>query len=133
MCSIDGVKGETGVALMTWYAAHLIEYIKVLHEAQETFPLYENVVLIQAPSVEDAHSEAERIGRFAAENAGDIWLDERPSQMVFGGVRKLIECQDGEMQPQHGTEVSYSQMEAGSEGDITKLVQGEAVTVLYTE
>jgi hypothetical protein len=53
--------------------------------------------------------------------------------MVFGGVRKLIECQDGEMQPQHGTEVSYSQMEAGSEGDITKLVQGEAVTVLYTE
>jgi hypothetical protein len=54
-----------------------------------------------------------------------------PATWVFAGLRKLVSCVNPEERPEHGTEVTYSQMEVTSEADFKKLVNGEPVMVLY--
>ncbi len=67
---------------------------------------------------------------------------ERPAVWVFAGICKLIQCQDTtttkeirmeEGESVHGTEITYSELEVGTADDLQKLVNGEAVTVLYVE
>ncbi len=133
---------------MTWYAAHIIAYIKFLDGVQDKYPVWENVVLLETDSVDQAYEEAERIGKEdyddTAEGSGDLLWDERPGVWVFAGVRKLIECQDTAStmvklpdrvrnSPVHGTEVTYSQFEVADEEGLTKLVKGDPVTLLYEE
>lgn len=48
---------------MGWYAAHVIEYIKLREGQQDSFPVTENILLIEAPSYEAAYQEALRIGK----------------------------------------------------------------------
>ena len=46
-----------------WYAAHLIEYAKFRDGVQDYYPFYENVVLIEADSPEEAWDKAEQFGK----------------------------------------------------------------------
>ena len=46
--------------MSTWYAAHTLEYARFLDGVQETYSVYENVILIKADTLDDAHQEAER-------------------------------------------------------------------------
>lgn len=132
---------------MTWYAAHIITYVKFSDGVQDKYPIWENVVLIDSKPEDDPYVEAERIGREAYEDEDNgssrMTWEGRPGRWVYAGIRKLIQCQDTvpflterantEFRPQHGTEVTYSQMEVDSEEALTKLVNGEPVTVLYEE
>jgi hypothetical protein len=136
---------------MTWYAAHIISYVKFKDGVQDKFPLWENVVLIEADSEDVAFIEAEHIGKSEYDDSedpdenGDMTWDGRPAFWVYAGVRKLTVChttssiaaEDGidesvpGFTPGHGTEVSYSAMEVSTEQELEKLVNGEPVTVLY--
>lgn len=129
---------------MTWYAAHIVTYIKFLDGKQDTYPIWENVVLIEANSDDIAFREAERIGKEAYEApVVDVLSEGRPATWIFAGIRKIIECQDTPVKPLdpagidarlgHATEATYSKMRVDSEEALTKLVQGEPVTVLYEE
>jgi hypothetical protein len=130
---------------MTWYAAHLVEYFKVLEGPQTSFLCYERVVLIDAKNEERATAEAERLGRVHAEKEHDLDLEERghprrPAQGVFAGVRKLVECQhtspeisSSRPSTRSGTEITYSRFVVDTEEAAQSLAQGEAVTVLYEE
>lgn len=131
---------------MTWFAAHIISYVKFEDGVQDTYPLWENVILIEAESDTKAFEEAQRIGQAYyddsadPEKAGLTW-DERPAYWVFAGVRKLIkitetastimEQSDPWSRPGHGTEVTYSEMVVDSAEALSKLVNGSPVTVLY--
>jgi hypothetical protein len=128
--------------MTTWYAAHTIIYAKFNDGLQDNYPTYENVVLIEAESVEMARIEADRIAR-AETNASDVTVDGRQAQLTFAGIRKLVECQDTTIaeterknepfRPLHGTELTYSRLMLESAEDLHKLVQGEPVQVWYED
>jgi len=48
---------------MGWYAAHIIQYARFKDGRQDTYPCYENIVLLEAASISAAQEEAVRIGR----------------------------------------------------------------------
>jgi len=133
---------------MTWYAAHLIQYVRFLDGIQDRYPCYDNVVLIEASSVANAVADAEEIGRtaYGADSGTGFTWDNRPAEWVFAGLRKLIECEDAGVsapdapdrydaafRPGHGTEVTYSEIEVQTRQELIDLVAGQPVHVLYDE
>ena len=100
--------------MSTWYAAHTLEYARFLDGVQETYSVYENVILIKADTLDDAHQEAERFARAEAE-ASDVIIDGRIARPTYAGIRKLVKCQDmvaadfervnEPFHPMHGTEL----------------------------
>ncbi|MDQ2829342.1 MAG: DUF4288 domain-containing protein [Chloroflexota bacterium] len=127
-----------------WYAAHIIQYARFLDGAQDVYPCYENVVLIQADSSDHARQEAARIGQAAyGPTGGGFTWGGRPAEWVFAGIRKVIQCdntdvtqpagQEPGFTPGHGTEVTYSTLEVDSIEALDKLVAGAAVAVRYEE
>lgn len=119
---------------MGWYAAHIIMSVRFKDGVQDRFPVWENVVLLEAGSDEEAMQKAERQGRLQEGDAGGTFeWQGRPATWLFAGVRKVIASADHGQQPGDGTEVSYSEMEVDSPEALAKLVRGEAVSVLYEE
>src|SRR5438445_575620 len=120
-----------------WYAAHVIMNVEFNDPADQTsYPFWENIVLVEADSEDDAWDQAERLGR-DEETDGAVGLrwNGRPARWKFAGVRKVIECRSDEPdeRPTHGAEVSYSQMSVPDKESLAKLVQGKAVEVRYEE
>ena len=119
---------------MSWYAAHCIVFTKFKEGPQESFPIFENIYLIEAATPDEALEKASTRGKEEEGDAsGTYTYDDRPATLVFGGVRKMIECEDPEDRPKDGTEITYSRMEVADEDSLDKLVSGEPVTVLYEE
>lgn len=119
---------------LPWYAAHIVMSVRFKDGAQDTYPLWENIVLLEAASDEEAERKAELKGR---EGEGDSdgssrWAD-RPATWVFAGVRKVIACEDSRDRPGDGIEITYSEMVVDDEDSLAKLVGGEPVTVRYEE
>ena len=122
--------------MKTQYAAHLIMAVKYRNEPQSDIPFYENVLLIDAGSDDEAWDKAEEIGR--EEGADDdlsFRWNEHPARLEFVGIRKLITCQPRGLSDriESGAELTYSQMSVRSEADLKKLVDGEPVEVVYEE
>ena len=103
---------------MGWYAAHIIQYARFKDGRQDTYPCYENIVLLDATSISAAQQEAVRIGReqYGPGSAGEFLWEERPADWVFAGVRKLVECVnpnttapdllEPSARPEHGAEIT---------------------------
>lgn len=101
---------------MNWYAAHAIMYVKFKSQPQESYPFWENIILVEAASDEEAMMKATAR---AKENEGDsqgsfTWAD-HPASWCFAGIRKLVACEDFNARPQHGTEITYLEMEVEDE------------------
>jgi hypothetical protein len=45
---------------MSWYAAHIVMRVKLKAGRQERFPVWENIILIQAGSEDEAFARAEQ-------------------------------------------------------------------------
>jgi hypothetical protein len=119
---------------MTWYAAHTIMYVKFADGNQEKYPIWENIILIEANSDEEALEKAEtRAKEDESESEDDFTWENRSASLIFAGIRKLISCNNPDENPRHGTEISYSQMEVKTEDELSKLVKGESVTIIYEE
>ena len=115
-----------------WYAAHLILYVKLKNAPQRSYPVWENIVLVKAGTVEEAYAKAEAPGKAEeGDDDGTFRWGGKPARWVFAGVRKLTLCEDAEKRSSGGTEVSYSEMEVDSEQAFQKLVHGQAVSVKY--
>jgi hypothetical protein len=116
---------------MTWYAAHLVFYVRFKRRRQTHFPVWENIVLIRARTLDEAFAKAEQRGR------DDPCMDPddsfrwggRPAEWVFGGVRKLTTCVDKDQRPTDGTEVTYLELKVRSRADLEKLIAAEPVAV----
>lgn len=119
---------------MKWYAASILIGIKYKDGIQDTYPIMENVVLIQASADEEAHNKAsKRALAYEGDADGTFCWDDRPANAVFVGIRKIIECVDSDSQPGDGTEITYSMMEVDSEDALKKLISGESVVIVYEE
>jgi Domain of unknown function (DUF4288) len=114
---------------MKWYAAHVILYFKLRNRKQRRFRVWENIVLIRARDSEEAYAKAEARGREDAFDDPTLTWGGHPAQVIFAGVRKITLCVDPDLRPNHGTEVTYIEMDLGSEEAIRKLVEMEPVSV----
>ncbi|HET9449528.1 MAG TPA: DUF4288 domain-containing protein [Aggregicoccus sp.] len=127
---------------MTWYAVSAILYFRYKDvERQDEFYVWENVYLVHASGPEEAGRKAEALGR--AEQTADpsMTLNERPAELVFGGIRKVISCAatismpgSGLVEQVHdGMEATYSGFTVGSREALDALIAGDPVTVRYEE
>jgi hypothetical protein len=114
---------------MNWYAAHVVLYVKFKNTVQDRFPVWENVVLIEAKSEDEAFAKAEAWGATEASDDGSFTWEGHAAEWVFAGVRKIVECAFLNGRPSAGEEVSYTEMEVDSEDAVEKLARGEDVAV----
>ena len=119
---------------MAWYTAHLITYFKLKNLPQDSYTVWENVVLIEAIDETEAMTKAEEFGRREAADKS-ITVDDKPAETIFAGVRKLGTVfhtgQDGKLES--GDEVTFNWLVLPDKKSINKLVKGEEVTVKYIE
>ena len=127
---------------MTWYTASIIQSIKYKGNIkQETYPVYENLVLIEAISPEEALMKAEKHAEEVSKIDDQLQLNGKQDYMCFEGVRKLIEvmeplCTDDELEVKElrtGVELSYSYMEVETIDALEKLSKGKRVSVTYID
>ena len=117
---------------MTWYAAHLVLYVKYKEHPQNRVPFWENVVLIQADTEQEAFAKAERRGRADEGDCdGSFRWDGKPAAWVFAGVRQLLRCEDEKERPGDGTEITYNEMEVDSLEELRRFVEGKPAAVQY--
>jgi len=127
---------------MAWFSAHVILYVKFKDGRQDSYPVWENIFLVQAGGEEEAMRKAVEYGKQGeGDSSGTFTWGGRPATWVLAGVRKLITCQGlasgpvgtSEEYPKDGTEVSYSQFEVADEESLRKLADGEPVPIVYEE
>ena len=119
-----------------WYAAHLIEYAKFRDGVQDYYPFYENVVLIEADSPEEAWDKAEQFGKDNEFDDTSLTWNDRLAQMSFAGVRKIVALSPGEAldgSPKHGTDLTYSLMVIDEEEDFRNFLNNQPADVHYEE
>ncbi len=125
-----------------WFAAHMIVAFRYRdperRKRQRKFPVWENIVLIEADTSEDAWEKAKVLGR--EENGRDdpsTHWNGIPVTMDFIGLRKLVACQGSifsrDDDPRHGLEVTYNKFTVHSRSDLDKLVAGDPVDIEYEE
>jgi hypothetical protein len=119
---------------MNWYSAHIIMFIELKHAAQERYPVWENIILVEAKTEDEAFEKAERYGRSEeGDDGGSFHWGKEPARWVFAGVRKLTECQNVADRPEDGTEVSYNELELDSRDAVRKLAAGKPVRAYYND
>jgi hypothetical protein len=119
---------------MSWFAAHLIMFVRLKERPQTKVTVWENIVLLRADSEHEAFAKAEQRGRDdEGDDDGSLLWDGQPATWVFAGVRKLTLCQDPDKRPGDGTEITYTEMQVDSEQAVRKLVEGQSVALRYRE
>lgn len=117
--------------LMSWYAAHAVMYVKYKEAEQDSYPMWENVLLIEAESDDEAHAKAlDRAKEDEGDSRGTFTWQGKPATWCFAGIRKLVSCEDPDEAPQNGTEITYLAMQVDSEANLAKFVQGEPIQVM---
>ncbi len=113
---------------MSWFAAHLIMSVRLKAKQQRRFPVWENIVLIEADSEKQAFQKAERRGRLdEGDDDGTLTWGGHPATWVFAGVRKLTSCEDSQSPPGDRTEISFLEFELDSVESVRKLAEGQQV------
>lgn len=123
---------------MSWYTAHLITYFKLKNAPQDTYTIWENVILVEAVDETEALTKAQEFGRLEAElGAQDetLTVDNQPAELIFAGVRKIgTVFHNGHNETlASGDEVTFNEFVVTDKESIQKLVEGEEVTVNYID
>jgi hypothetical protein len=125
-----------------WYAAHLVMYFDPKSpeqawggraEEDREYVVLENILLFFSNSAAEARARAEEAGRIdEGYNDETLRWGGHPVRMVFGGVRKVVECtwDEDESVLTEGDEVTYSELIVRGEENLGKLIRGDKVTVL---
>jgi hypothetical protein len=119
---------------MPWYAADAIMYIRFKSGKQETYPIWENVLLINARTPASAWRKAEaRAKQDEGDSGGTFRWGRRPAEWVFAGLRKLVAVShpSPEVGPRDGDEITYSEFKAANAAYLKKLVAGKVVSIEY--
>lgn len=124
---------------MKWFSASVIMYAKVDNDEHESIPVWENIILIEAESFEDAHKIAQSKAILDASNPDQtLTYDDKPCKILYGGIRKIIECSNDDIEDDNpsetissGTELSYSQFIVKNTNDLNKLINNDDVYLYY--
>ena len=112
---------------MRWYAAHVVLQV-VTVPRRKSVSVWENVHLIRAANRASARRLAIALGRRSSVSKFE-W-DGLPASWKLLGVRKIVECDDPEHRPSHGTEITYSQYQFASAASLKSFLEGEVVNLI---
>ena len=113
---------------MTWFAAHVIMYISFKDGRHDNYPVWENVILVEAETENAAHAKAEVYGREGeGDDEGTLRWGQRPASWVFAGVRKLVRCDGDPEPPLEGAEITYSEIVVDTLDAVRDLAAGRRV------
>jgi len=119
---------------MSWFAASAIMYIKFKDGNQDSYPIWENVFLVEAETPEKAEEKAIEL---AKQDEGDsenslTWKD-RPATWVFGGLRKLLTVSHPDVGENKfdGAEITFSEFEVQDKKTFQEYLDGNDVTIKY--
>jgi hypothetical protein len=119
---------------MKWYIAHIIMYTKFKDGNQNKFPVWENIVLIEADTPKEAYQKAKlRAKNDEGDSSNSYYYDDRAATWVFGGIRKLVDCEDVTIVPSDGMEMTYSTLEVDNEENLNRLIKGDSVLLKYVD
>ena len=121
---------------MAWFAAHAIMYVRFKDGRQDHYPVWENVLLIEAPDINDAESMArDRARQDEGDSDGTFQWEDRPATWVFAGLRKTVRVAHQRVTSKlaSGDEVTYSEFSVPNEAALRRLIAGENVAVEYVE
>ena len=123
---------------MTWYSAHIILGMQKEQNEESPITVWENIVLIEAASSDEAYSIANKIGQDEAAMDDGLTIDDMPVTRIFAGIRKIISISNvyprkQEDSPISGTELTYSEYEVKNKAALIQLAQGESLVVKYVE
>lgn len=113
--------------MMTWYAAHIVMQIAV--NGRKDVVAWENIVLVQASTVEEAYDKADEIGREGeGDSNGTLELEGDPARMIYRGTRRLVTLSsptDNENNPTDGCEITYLQIKLDSQDALRDYLEGD--------
>src|SRR5262249_39382446 len=122
---------------MPWYSASAIMYCRFKDGGQSPTPVWENVLLIEAPDEDTAWDLAERRARQDEGDAsGSMTWDGRPAEWKLAGVRKLLSVAHDPLKETetlgHGDEVTFTEFILADMAAVQAMASGKAVTVEYS-
>jgi hypothetical protein len=123
---------------MNWFSATRISVVRLRAGEQDSYPIWEDVCLIEAVDYDDAFRKAEELGKSRESDDPTLTWNDQAAIIVFCGVRKVARVVNSidvpeESPPQHGSELAFSKYSVSTKDDLEKLVRGESVAVVYEE
>ncbi len=124
---------------MTWFAASVIIGIRRIDMPNGPTLAYENIILIEADTPDEALTKAKEYGGAEVSVDDGFTIDDKPAIKSLVGVRKLINVSNpypldlDKDRPTTGTEITYSLFEVENSEDLAKLAKGEEVALRYVE
>jgi hypothetical protein len=123
---------------MAWFSATFISVARLRTGEQDSYPVWEDICLIEASTDDEAFRKAEELGKSRDSDDQTLTLNGQPARMTFLGVRKVARVINPldvpeDAVPQHGSEVAFSKYSVSASTDLEKLVRGESVPVIYEE
>jgi hypothetical protein len=111
-------------------------YLKVKEGPQNDYLVWENILLVEAPSAPEAEARAQILAwADEGDSCGTLTYGDRPATWVFAGLRKLISVSHRGIEEDltSGDEITYSEYRVRDLTAVQKLVAGEAVEVEYVD
>jgi hypothetical protein len=122
---------------MPWYAASAVVLFRFKEGEQDVFPVWENVYLVHAQSIDEAEQKASELARQTeGDDGGSLTCNGRLARKEFCGIRKVVTISNinaPKDEPTDGAEITFSEMEVNSAADLKALAAGECVTVKYID
>lgn len=122
---------------MTWFCAHIIIGMKPKEGVPNQIDVWENIVLLEASTVEEAGSMANALGKEEEGIDDGLTVNGEPAVRIFAGVRKLVRVSNPHPldldndRPVSKTEVTYSEYTVDDEESLLRLASGESIEVQY--
>jgi Domain of unknown function (DUF4288) len=121
---------------MSWFACHVVMSVRFKEGAQDSFPVWENIYLVEAADGDEAADKSKQIGlSLEGDSSGTFEWDERPARWVFAGVRKcmqLVHPIRQENEPTDGVELTYSELRFEDEENLKAFVEGDDAHALIS-
>lgn len=120
---------------MPWFSASAIMYVRYKDGNQSNYPVWENVHLIQAATPEEAQEKAiRRAKEDEGDDSGSFTWNQRPATWLFAGLRKILTVShSSDSDELDGAEITFSEFELETEAELSALVNGGDVRVVYCE
>jgi hypothetical protein len=128
------LSGKSLEVLMAWFAASAIMFVEFKDGVQDCYPVWENVLLIEAEDGNAAFRLAtDRAKEVEGDSRGSFRWDDRPARWVFAGIRKLLTVSHRHAgdELRSGDEVTFTEFLLNDRAALDRLVDGEGVALEY--
>jgi threonine aldolase len=124
---------------MTWFAAHIVVAIKPKSYEGGEIGVFENIVLLEAASADQAIAMAEELGKQQEQTDNSLTVNDQPANQLFVGVRKVVTVSNQAPldldadRPSNETEITYLRFVVKDEEALRQLGRGESVELRYED